>query len=318
MIYLGKHKDGFVSPIYQYENNENQLYIKRDDLIPYCFGGNKARMVMKYFETIDNGNYDAVVTYGGSSSNLCRIIANMSASRNLPCYIVTPSCIEEETFNSEIIKSFGNTRIINCELDYVHETIEKTTKSLCKNGHRPFFIAGGGHGIIGTDACTECYREILDYERTTGVTFDYIFLTSGTGTTQSGLISEQIILQDNTKRIIGISEARKNPRGRDIVIRAIKDYLDYKNILYDDQIIDKRTIFIDEYTGEGYGKSNSGITDLIDVCMRQYGIPLDPVYTGKGYFGMLDYIRKNDIKGSNVLFIHTGGTPLFFDYQRKR
>lgn len=151
MIYLGKHKDGFVSPIYQYENNENQLYIKRDDLIPYCFGGNKARMVMKYFETIDNGNYDAVVTYGGSSSNLCRIIANMSASRNLPCYIVTPSCIEEETFNSEIIKSFGNTRIINCELDYVHETIEKTTKSLCKNGHRPFFIAGGGHGIIGTD-----------------------------------------------------------------------------------------------------------------------------------------------------------------------
>jgi len=28
---------------------------------------------------------------------------------------------------------------------------------------------------------------------------------------------------------------------------------------------------------------------------------------------MLDYIRKIQIRDKNILFIHTGGTPLFFD-----
>lgn len=32
---------------------ENALYIKRDDLIPYSFGGNKARKACLFFEEID-------------------------------------------------------------------------------------------------------------------------------------------------------------------------------------------------------------------------------------------------------------------------
>ena len=43
------------------------------------------------------------------------------------------------------------------------------------------------------------------------------------------------------------------------------------------------------------------------------GIPLDTTYTGKGYWGMKEYIKENEITGKNILFIHTGGTPLFFD-----
>ena len=36
-------------------------------------------------------------------------------------------------------------------------------------------------------------------------------------------------------------------------------------------------------------------------------------YTGKAFYGMQDYLREKDIKGKKILFIHTGGTPLFFD-----
>lgn len=46
------------------------------------------------------------------------------------------------------------------------------------------------------------------------------------------------------------------------------------------------------------------------------GIPLDPTYTGKAFLGMRDYIIKNNISNKNVPFIHTGGTPLFFDNLR--
>ena len=47
--------------------------------------------------------------------------------------------------------------------------------------------------------------------------------------------------------------------------------------------------------------------------MTQYGIPLDTTYTGKAFAGMLSHIKQERLKGKTILFIHTGGTPLFFD-----
>jgi len=43
------------------------------------------------------------------------------------------------------------------------------------------------------------------------------------------------------------------------------------------------------------------------------GIALDTTYTGKAFWGMQRYLEKQGIRGKNILFIHTGGTPLFFD-----
>jgi len=40
---------------------------------------------------------------------------------------------------------------------------------------------------------------------------------------------------------------------------------------------------------------------------------MDTIYTGKAYWGMKEYIKKNNINNKNILFLHTGGVPLFFD-----
>lgn len=71
--------------------------------------------------------------------------------------------------------------------------------------------------------------------------------------------------------------------------------------------------FIDDYVLNGYGTCNSSILRTIKQVLVQDGIPLDTTYTGKAFWGMLDYIRKIQIRDKNILFIHTGGTPLFFD-----
>ena len=69
------------------EINANKLYMKRDDMIPFSFGGNKVRKGNLFFEEIDKGDFDCIVTYGSSHSNHCRIISNMAAMRNMSCYI---------------------------------------------------------------------------------------------------------------------------------------------------------------------------------------------------------------------------------------
>lgn len=296
------------TPIQQLEKN---LYIKRDDLLPYSFGGNKARKGFLFFEEIDKGSFDCIVTYGSSHSNHCRIIANMAVARNMPCYIIGPEEISDETYNSKFMKLF-KAELLNVPVNQVHDTIENKLNELRMIGKNPYFIPGGGHGNIGTEAYVQCYEEIKDYEKMGKLHFDYIFLASGTGTTHAGLVCGQIKNKDERK-IIGISIARKNPRGRDVVLNSIREYMPQ----VDEIEIQKRTIFLDQYTGDGYGKENAEIEKTIKENMMKYGIPMDSTYTAKAFLGMKKYIKNAAIYDKKILFIHTGGTPLFFDDMRR-
>ncbi len=302
----------YPTPIIKLNDKDtNRLYIKREDMIPYSFGGNKARKGLLFFDEIDKGDYDCVVTYGSSHSNHCRVIANMAAQRNMPCFIIGPEEVSDITYNSVMMDMLG-AHITTVPVETVSKTIDDKINELKEQGKKPYFIAGGGHGNIGTQAYVDCYNEIKEYERSNDIFFDYIFFASGTGTTHAGLVCGQILNEDE-RNIIGISIARKNPRGRDVVIESIKEYLGRN-----DAKIDEKTVFIDDYTGDGYGKNSKEINQVIDDIFTEYGIPLDSTYTAKAFLGMKKYIDKHDIEDKNILFIHTGGTPLFFDDILKR
>ncbi len=293
------------------EYSKNRIFIKREDLIPLSFGGNKARKAQLFFEKIDRGDYDTVVTYGSSHSNHCRIISNMAAMRNMKCYIVGPTEVSDQTFNSDFMRLFG-AEIITVPVEEVHDTIENLLEKLKANGNKPYFIAGGGHGNIGTKAYINCYEEIKSFEKENGIYFDYIFFASGTGTTQAGLVCGKLINRDK-REIIGISIARKNPYGRNVVVDSIKDYfLEYPFDVTESEI-ETATVFLDEFTGEGYGKDNTEVLKTISEVFTNYGVPLDSTYTAKAFCGMKKYLASENVNGKNILFIHTGGTPLFFD-----
>ena len=298
-----------IQDLGEYKNNH--FYIKREDLIPFSFGGNKARKAQLFFQEIDKGNYDCVLTYGSSSSNHCRVVANECCRRGMSCYIISPEEASEPTFNSQMMELFG-AEITTVPVSNVHDTIVGKIDELREAGKYPYFIEGSGHGNIGTEAYVQCYEEIREYEEGQNIHFDYIFFASGTGTTHAGLISGHLLAGDE-KSIVGISIARKNPRGRDVVIQSIRDYMGDRA---SEEAIQVATVFIDDYTS-GYGIDDKRVAETIEAVLKIYGIPLDATYTGKAFMGMADYISQNEIENNNILFIHTGGTPLFFDALNK-
>ena len=152
----------------------NGLYIKRDDFIPFSIGGNKARKAALFFEVIDEGEYDCVVTYGSSSSNHCRVVSNMACGRGMQCYIISPEEASVPTFNLRMMQMFG-AQIITVPVCDVHDTIEGVLEKLKNQGKKPYFIPGGGHGNIGTQAYVDCYNEIIRYEHQNDIHFDFIF-----------------------------------------------------------------------------------------------------------------------------------------------
>ncbi len=286
--------------------NQNEFFIKRDDLIPFSFGGNKARKAVNFFQDILQNNYNVVVSYGSAASNHCRIVANMASKYKIPCYIVSPAENYEKTSNSKMVELFG-AKIIKARVDKIKETIDNLIDELSKE-NRPYFIQGGGHGNLGTQAYVDAYDEIALFEKQKQIKFDYIFHASGTGTTQAGLVCGDL-LNNGAHKIVGISIARTNPRGKNVVEESVRDYL--KSIGCNKAI--PQIIFDDSYILGGYGKYNDEVVSVIKEALLNDGIALNTTYTGKALWGMKQYILKNSIKNKKILFIHTGGTPLFFD-----
>ena len=136
----------------------NHLFVKREDLIPFSFGGNKARKAQLFFRVIDQGNYDCVVTYGSGSSNHCRVVANECCRRGIPCCIISPEEASERSFNSQMMELFG-AEIITVPVSEVHDMIEARkhrNRSLCS-------VLSGNKGIRGSGGhslrlCFLCLR----------------------------------------------------------------------------------------------------------------------------------------------------------------
>ena len=65
---------------------------------------------------------------------------------------------------------------------------------------------------------------------------------------------------------------------------------------------------ITKYQFGGYGKFSNELIHFINQFKEQTQIPLDPIYTGKMLFGIIDMIKQDKFpQGSNILVIHTGG-----------
>lgn len=302
-----------LSPIHYLESvGTNQLYIKREDLLPFSFGGNKARKGFYFFKQIIAGKYTAVLTYGSLSSNHCRIISNLCAKHQIACYIVSPISDIDTNFNQKLI-NLANATVIRCHINDVRDTIQTTLDTLRQQG-KTFFIPGGGHGDIGTQAYIDAYKEIHQWEEDQQLLFDYIFVASGTGSTQAGLILGQLLNSSNNNitKIIGISVARESTYGTQIIRESITEYF-YNHAINLTRTESPPIYFEDQYIERSYGISNEAIQINIKNMYLNHGIALNSTYTGKAYTGMLNYIEKEKLTNKHILFIHTGGVPLFFD-----
>lgn len=290
----------------------NNIYIKREDLLPFSFGGNKLRIADAFFGDMQAEGGNHIIAYGPSTSNLCRVISNRAASLGLACTIVcgvegeVPKALGN---NAKMLKNFG-ADLRYCKKNEVAATIENLLAEICQKGQIPYYIYGNAQGkgkeAVACSAYAKLFPEILDQEKTLGLHFDSIALAMGTGMTYAGLLAGK--LQSASKhKIVAYSVARS-------AAQALPYVQSYVNSLV--PCIDEDIHIIDDYR-LSYGQHNAAIARCIERVLAQTGIALDPIYTGKAYCGLLSELAKTGQEGQNILFLHTGGTPLFFDHLKE-
>lgn len=304
------------TPLHRIEvDGRNSYYIKRDDMTDFALGGNKARKMEYFLRDALYKGCDCLVTYGSAHSNHCRVAAAAAAREGLKCTLILSGSESDLTLTGNDMMYFlCGAELVWTDVSDVSTTIDREIEKLKAGGFNPYFIPGGGHGNLGTHAYAEAYREISAQSEELGIGFDYIFLASGTGTTHAGLIAGKE-LSGGCEEIVGISIARREARGRAVISESLKCYID--EVDPERRSYDFSIIFEDSYVGKGYADVYPEIAEAIRFMLCRNSIVLDPVYTGKAFYGMCDYLKRENIEGKSILFIHTGGIPIFFSKGRE-
>lgn len=281
------------TPVIQIPDDNNGIYVKRDDMLPFSFGGNKVRIALEFINDMKSQGKDCIVGYGNTRSNLSRALANLCYLFKIPCHIISPADEDGtriDTYNSKMVLSC-DTKFHYCKKTNVKETVEKVLKNLREEGLSPYYIYGDstGKGNEHTPmlAYIRVYEEIKDQ-------FDYIFLATGTGMTQGGLLAGKA-MHNGTEKIIGISVARSAAQEAEVLRKSLECFSERV------QKIGKCEINVeDTYLCDGYGTYNRQIEKTIHQQFTCNGMPLDPTYTGKAFWGMQDYLKKNRDRKSVV------------------
>lgn len=211
------------------------IYIKRDDLLPFSFGGNKVRIAEEFFADMRRKKHDSIIGYGNSRSNLCRVIANMSKYYGVKCCIISPKDDDGqrvETSNSKIVR-LCDSEIVICSKDNVSKTVSETISRHKDAGYFPCYIYGNefgtGNKSTPVNAYYKCYNEILSQAKAYDLDFDYIFLATGTGMTQAGLLSGKLV-SNGKEKIVGISVARKTEQETNVIYDYVKSFFKKKQL----------------------------------------------------------------------------------------
>lgn len=290
----------------------------REDLIPFALGGNKVRIAEEFFQDMEDKGCNTMIAYGNVRSNLCRVIANQCYIKKIPCYIICSMEDGDETkttSNSQLMKLL-DAKLVFCSKNNIAETVEHMIEQLKCEGKKPYYIYGNKYGVGNEGTPARAYAKVAsliqNYEMDHQTAFDYIFHASGTGSTQAGLTCGTIVSGEETKIMGVLISSREYDRAWSIIKEGMQSWFSDHHIVWDEKY-ESRINLLDAYKKGGYGKYDQDIVECIRNEFAENSLPLDPVYTGKAFWGMQQYLLENEIKGKNILFVHTGGSPLFYD-----
>ena len=267
------------------KNTSVKLFIRREDLIHPFVSGNKFRKLKYNLLEAKNQKITTLLTFGGAFSN--HIAATAFAGKQNG--FNTIGIIRGDELASKINEN--PTLKFAQENGMVFEFVSREAYRLkesddfienLKNNYGDFYvIPEGGTNDLAVKGCEEILKEDDSF-------FDFICSSIGTGGTISGIINSTLPHQ----KVLGFPSLKGDFLQKDIRKFAHKE----------------NWTLISDYHFGGYGKVSIELIEFINSFYQENDIPLDPIYTGKMVFGVIDLIHQGYFpENSKILMIHTGG-----------
>lgn len=297
-----------------------RLWVKRDDLTGLGGGGNKGRKLEFLCADALERGARSLVTVGAAQSNHCRMTAAAGAVLGLEVHLVLAGDRPEVPAGNQLLSQlFGAhlhfTGIDDSRWGELEIYREQLIESLIADGAAPYGIGIGGSSPIGALGYVAGFMELMtDLERA-GIEPAAIITTSSSGGTHAGLVAGRALWQARghaVPEVIAVGVAKGVNAGLPDIVALAGEALaligaDTGLVTADDVVVDPR------WMGPDYGHPTPEGDAAIDLAARHHGWIMDRTYSGKGLSGVLGMIAEGRFApGSDIVFIHTGGTPAVF------
>ena len=278
-------KNSINEKVHFVNNSGLQLFLKREDKIHNIISGNKYRKLKFNLIKAKELGFKGLLTFGGAYSNHIPAVAYAAKKNGFKSlgFIRGEEIVNNYLENPTLKYShdLGMKFKFLSRSNYKLKTNEYFLRKLKKKFKDYYLIPEGGTNALGVLGCQEILND-NDKE------FDYICCSVGTGGTICGLINSS----NENQKIIGFSSINKN-----YLLNDITKFVTNENWM-----------LIDDFSFGGYGKVNNELIEFMNNFRLKYGILLDPIYTSKLVYGVLNLITNNFFKpNSKILMIHTGG-----------
>lgn len=288
-----------------------KIHIKRDDLTGLLSSGNKVRKLEYLLADAQNQHCDCIITAGAIQSNHIRTTLFTCATMGIKAAAVlcgeSPPTLEGNLFLDSL---FGGEIYFlpKTEYDKMKDGfMQELASKYRKQGYKPYLIPTGGSNGVGALGYMEAMQEMAQYIKMSGI--DAIFCAVGSGGTYAGLLLGKYINGIETP-LYGILVDETIEYFNAKIKRIVEEA---SMILSRKFNIDENDIkLIDGYIGPGYGIPYPAEIESIKQLALQ-GIILDPVYTGKAFYGMIK--ERENLNYHNSIFIHTGGIFSVFAFR---
>jgi L-cysteate sulfo-lyase len=295
------------------------LWIKRDDCTGLSSGGNKTRKLEFLMADARQKKADTIITAGSIQSNHARQTTAIAAKMGMECRLLleNPTGYENETYvyngNLLLDQLHGSTisrPAIGTDMD---TAMEELAQQLRDDGKNPYIIPGGGSNEIGALGYVNAAIELLAQANDRSLRIDHLLHATGSAGTQAGLVLGMEGINSGIP-VYGVNVSRPGPQQEELVFdlaRRTAVYMGFNS----DLVKREKVVANGDYVGDGYGLPTTAMADAVKMVAQYEGILLDPVYSGKGFAGLIDLIQKGHFKqGENVVFLHTGGSISLFAY----
>jgi len=279
-----------------------RLLAKRDDAIPFGFGGNKVRKLRFVAAHAQAAGADTLITCGGVQSNHARATAAVASCLGMKCVLVANGTPQSTPTANALLN-----RLLGAEIHYVATrdqrapTMEAAAGRVRNEGGHPYVIPLGASTALGAAAYAEAVGEVVAQVGA----LDVIVHASSSAGTQAGLVAGCRV-NGLATRVIGISaDASSSELGVEVrrVLTELEDLLGAERGTLTDTELD----IDDAFVGAGYGIPTEASEEALHLCARTEGLFLDPTYTAKAMAGLIARIRTGELRDGTVLFWHTGG-----------
>lgn len=295
-----------------------EIWIKRDDCTGLSTGGNKTRKLEFLMAEALAEGADMVMTQGATQSNHARQTAAFAAKLGMRCHLLledrTGSSDPDYTANGNVLLDHlhgATTETRPGGLDMNRE-LELSAEVFRRAGRRVYTIPGGGSNPTGALGYVNCAFELVGQANDRGLRIDHIVTATGSAGTQAGLVAGLKAINAGIP-VLGFGVRAAKPKQEENVFLLAGHTAEKLGC---PGVVRREDVVADtDYVGEGYGIPRADTIEAIRMFAELEGILLDPVYSGKGAAGLVDYCRKGRFgKGERIVFLHTGGAAALFGY----